>query len=118
LLRQPRFLHGEEVAKGVKNVIWLRADGAEMSPDDWANGLNRSVALQLADAKGHAILLVLNAYHEGVAFDVSDPPKGGRWRILVDTERAMATPSGNLLQHGKQLIVAGRSLTLLERSGA
>jgi glycogen operon protein len=119
LLRQSRFLHGAEVAKGVKDVTWLRADGAEMSPDDWANSLNRSVALRLADAKGGSVLLLLNAYHEGVAFEIPDPPKAARWRLLVDTERGLVLPAhNNLLPRGKELIVAGRSLTLFERADA
>jgi glycogen operon protein len=116
LLRQPRFLHGTEVAKGGKDVTWLRADGAEMTPEDWLNGTNRSVALMLGDAKGPAMLLLLNAYHEGVAFRMPELSRGG-WRVLVDTERGLSQPGAALpLPRGKELIVAGRALTLCERT--
>ena len=115
LLRQSRFLHGNEVAKGVKDVTWLRADGVEMSSADWANGINRSVALLLADGKS-ALWLVVNSYHEGVAFKVPEVPHGGRWRLLVDTERGIVLPNDVMLPRGKDQIVAGRSLTLYERA--
>lgn len=116
LLRQSRFLHGAEVAKGIKDVTWLRADCVEMSPADWSNDLNRSVALLLADGTS-ALWLVINSYHEGVAFKVPEPPHGGRWRLLVDSERGLVLPDDVLLPRGKDHIVAGRSLTLYERVG-
>ncbi|WP_439542260.1 glycogen debranching protein GlgX [Hyphomicrobium sp.] len=116
LLRQSRFLHGADVAKGIKDVTWLRADGVEMTPADWSNDLNRSVALLLADATS-ALWLVINSYHEGVAFKVPEPPHGGRWRLLVDTERGLVLPNDVMLPRGKEHIVAGRSLTLYERVG-
>ena len=114
LLRQTRFLHGTEVAPGVKDVTWLRADGAEMAPEDWANGLNRSVAMLLADAGKRALLLLVNSYEEGVAFAAPDPPFGGRWRLLVDTERGVVLPDNNNLDPDALLILAGRALSLYE----
>jgi len=118
LLRQAHFLHGTEVAPGVKDVTWLRADGAEMAPEDWANGINRSVALLLAGEGQSALLLVYNSYEEGVAFAVPDPPFGGRWRLLVDTERGAVLPDPNFLEVGAQLILAGCALSLFEGAAA
>lgn len=118
LLRQARFLHGAAVAEGVKDVTWLRADGVEMAPDDWANGLNRSVALLLASERRSALLLVVNAYQDGVAFAIPEPPFGGAWRLLVDTERGLVLPPDQRLPAGKPLIIAGRALSLYERASA
>jgi isoamylase len=114
LLRQTHFLHGTEIAPGVKDVTWLRADGSEMAPEDWSNGLNRSVALLLAGDGRSALLLVCNSYVEGVAFALPDPPFGGRWRLLVDTERGVVLPEPDFLDAGAKLILAGRALSLFE----
>lgn len=115
LLRRSRFLHGNDVHAGVKDVTWLRADGVEMQPEDWANGLNRSVALLLADAEKRALLLLINAYEEGVSFNVPAPPFGDRWRVLVDTERGIVLPQqASTLENNEAHILAGRALSLYE----
>ncbi|HRO48600.1 MAG TPA: glycogen debranching protein GlgX [Hyphomicrobium sp.] len=114
LLRQPHFLHGTEVAAGVNDVMWLRADGVEMTADDWANPLNRSVALLLADQRRQTLLLLVNSYAEGVSFAIPDPPFGGRWRLLVDTERGTILPDEDALVPGEPRIIAGRALALYE----
>jgi glycogen operon protein len=114
LLRQPRFLHGEVVRKGLKDVTWLRADGTEMTSADWSNGLYRSVALMLADSGPHALLLFCNAYHEGVSFKMPTPAGMKTWRLLVDTARGLLEPPEPLLQGGTELIVPGRAQLLFE----
>jgi glycogen operon protein len=106
LLNQPHFLHGEDVA-------WLRADGQAMAPDDWLNGVNRSVALVLRPRQGRPLALFLNAYHEGVAFKMPDSP-AGVWRLLVDTEHGTIEPRGKNVSDGDEIIVSGRTLLLYE----
>jgi glycogen operon protein len=114
LLRQPQFLHGDIVRRGLKNVTWLRADGREMTPKDWTNGIYRSVALMLADARPHALLLFSNAYHEGVSFKVPAPAGMKTWRLLVDTARGLVEPFEPLVEGGIEVIVPGRSQLLFE----
>jgi glycogen operon protein len=111
LLNQPKFLHGEDVG-GAKNVVWLRADGKEMSPDDWLNGINRSVGLLLRGRHGKPLLMFLNAYHEGVAFKLPKLPTGV-WRLIVDTDKGEIEPR-NVTAKGDEVIVSGRSLLLYE----
>lgn len=111
LLNQPRFLHGEDVG-GAKNVIWLRADGKEMQPDDWLNSINRSVALLLRARHGKPLLMLLNAYHEGVSFKLPKSPTGS-WRLIVDTEHGTIEPH-SAAAAGDELIISGRSLVLYE----
>jgi glycogen operon protein len=111
LLNQPKFLHGEDVG-GAKNVVWLRADGKEMSPDDWLNGINRSVGLLLRERHGKPLLMFLNAYHEGVAFKLPKSPTGV-WRLIVDTDKGEIEPR-NVTAKGDEVIVSGRSLLLYE----
>jgi isoamylase len=114
LLRQPQFLHGDVVRKGLKSVTWYRADGQEMTPEDWSNGLYRSVALMLADSTPHALLLFANAYHEGVSFKIPAPSGMKTWRLLVDTARGLLEPPEPLVHGGTEVVVPGRSQLLFE----
>ncbi len=113
LLNQSHFLHGDEIA-GVRNVTWLRADGQEMSPDDWLNGINKSVCLMLRARHGKPLLMFLNAYHEGVSFKVPPSPTGA-WRLIVDTEHGTIEPRGAAITEDEaDIIVSGRALLLYE----
>ncbi len=112
LLNQSRFLHGEEIG-GVRDVTWMRADGQEMSPDDWLNGINKSVCLMLRARHGKPLLMFLNAYHEGVSFKVPESPTGA-WRLIVDTGQGSIEPRGVTVSEPEDIIVSGRSLLLYE----
>ena len=113
LLNQSHFLHGAEVA-GLRDVTWLRADGQEMSPDDWLNGNNKSVCLMLRARHGKPLVMILNAYHEGVMFKVPSSPTGA-WKLIVDTEHGTIEPRGAPTVDG-EVIVSGRALLLYEGS--
>jgi isoamylase len=114
LLRQTQFLHGNEIDKGVLDVTWVRADGEEMTPEDWFNEINRSVGLMLADRSGAEVLLLVNAYHEGVAFEMPGAPHPRSWRLVVDTERGLIEPREKPVHAGHSTIVGPRSLMLFE----
>lgn len=116
LLNQPKFLHGEDQG-GAKNVTWLRADGKVMSPEDWLNGINRSVGLLLRARHGKPLLMFLNAYHEGVSFKVPSSPTGA-WRLLVDTEHGAIEPRDAAISDKDKIIISGRSLLLYEGARA
>jgi glycogen operon protein len=79
-----------------KDIVWLRADGTEMSDSDWESGTARSLGVFLngrgipdSDARGEAVvddsfLLYFNAHHEPTGFRV--PADFGEvWEIVVDT---------------------------------
>jgi pullulanase/glycogen debranching enzyme len=85
-----------------------------MTPEDWSNGLYRSVALMLADSGAHALLLFANAYHEGVSFRVPAPAGMKTWRLLVDTGRGVLEPPEPLVEGGKEVLVPGRAQLLFE----
>jgi glycogen operon protein len=96
----------------VRDVTWLRADGQEMSPDDWLNGISKSVCLMLRARHGKPLLMLLNAYHEGVAFKVPPSPTGS-WKLIVDTEHGAIEPRGAPSVE-EEIIVSGRALLLYE----
>jgi glycogen operon protein len=116
LLHQRKFLHGDIVRRGLKDVTWLRSDGKEMTPADWSNGLHRSVGLMLGDAtpQPHALLLFSNAYHDNVPFKMPVPAGITTWRLLVDTARGLLEPPEPLVEGGSTFSVPGRSQMLFE----
>jgi isoamylase len=88
LFRQPRYFHGEPISEnGPPDVGWFRPDGAEMRPEDWNNGLGRSLGLRLAGGDGSSALILLNAHYEDLPFRLPATARGNGsgWRILVDT---------------------------------
>jgi isoamylase len=86
LLHQSRFLHGREIEDGLRDVMWLRPDGAEMADENWSDPHARAIACLLAGEGQPSLLMLLNASEVEVAFQL---PKSGTtrsWRVVVDTE--------------------------------
>ncbi|MDO9384517.1 MAG: glycogen debranching protein GlgX [Hyphomicrobiaceae bacterium] len=113
LLRQAKFLHGDVVHKDLKDVTWLRADGQEMQPDDWANGHNRSVGLMLAEKGGGAALILVNAFHEGVSFKIPQLSKACQWQLVINTDKGTIEQEDGDVPANSELIVPGRALYVL-----
>ena len=68
--------------------------------------------LLLRARHGKALLMFLNAYHEGVTFRVPKSPTGA-WRLIVDTEYGTIEPrNANIARD--DVIISGRSLLLYE----
>jgi isoamylase len=98
VLRRRKFFQGRRIrGSEIRDLVWFRADGQEMTEDDWNNPLIRSIGLRLAgdaiaevDARGNRItddtlLLLLNAYHENVPWVLPTNPNGLAWELLFDT---------------------------------
>jgi glycogen operon protein len=89
---QGRPIHGSEV----KDIVWLRPDGGEMTNEEWDHEFARCLGVYLAgealtetDARGRPVkdgnfLVLFNAHHEALEFRL--PGFGAaRWLALVDT---------------------------------
>ncbi|QET05952.1 glycogen debranching protein GlgX [Cupriavidus pauculus] len=90
VLTENRFVHGRtRPAPGLADIAWFDPDGNELSPEQWANPEERTLALRRA-AHDHAqqdvvqvILLCLNAGCEDAVF--RPPAPGTQWRVLFDS---------------------------------
>ena len=94
-----RFFQGQIIpGTGVKDVVWLRPDGAEMEEPDWQDGNARALGLRLSGEAGlmhltargeqepdATFLLLFNAAHEAVNFDLPSENHGAGWQVLIDT---------------------------------
>jgi isoamylase len=96
VLRQSRFLTAEWNAElGIKASTWLTPCGDEMTPEHWRDPQTKCFGL-LLDGRAQpsgiprrgseaTLLLVVNAHHDVVAFDLPEVVGGRDWRRLVDT---------------------------------
>jgi isoamylase len=127
ILRRNRFLTGaynEEL--GVKDVMWINADGAEMKDANWGDAGMRCFGM-LMDGRaqttgirqrGHdaTLLLVINDHFDMVNFTMPECVGGCQWRLLFDTnlETIAKKNSAKLPEYnpGDQYEVTARSLLL------
>jgi glycogen operon protein len=101
VLNRRRFLQGRSVTGGAtKDITWFAADGSEMAPAMWQNGLLRSLGIRLdgtqideTDSHGNPItadtlFLLFNADEKAMVFTL--PPAGSPqyWERLLDTSDA------------------------------
>ncbi|HLZ44963.1 MAG TPA: glycogen debranching protein GlgX [Gemmatimonadales bacterium] len=97
VLRRRTFFRGQIVEHpGVEDLTWLRADGAEMTEDDWKKAQTCSLGMLIngeatdetddkgEPIKGDTMLLLVNAGDAAVDFAL---PATGGWRALIDTAR-------------------------------
>ncbi|AHG89780.1 glycogen debranching enzyme GlgX [Gemmatirosa kalamazoonensis] len=97
VLRRRTFFRGEVVShEGIKDLTWLRPDGAEMSQPDWdfagARALGMLVHGEATDEtddrgrpiRGDTMLLLVNASDGTVEFALPTLDSG-EWTVLVDT---------------------------------
>ncbi len=85
-LHSPKFLFGEEISPGFKNLDWLDERGNALAEDDWANGEARALIMRRAlwngDCKIEVLSLLLNGSEKAIEFAL---PSNWPWQLLVDT---------------------------------
>ncbi len=74
---------------GRKDVMWLRADGAEMTEPDWQFPDARSLVIVL-DARPEPALILLNGHYEPLPVVLPRVNSVGAWRMEINT----ALPTG------------------------
>ncbi len=77
-------LTGAADAAGLRDVTWLRPDGAAMGHDDWTRAENRAL-LALLRAGGDGCLVALNAGWDAIPLQLPAPRPGHRWVLLADS---------------------------------
>ena len=130
VLRRRHFFQGRRImGSEVKDLTWFRADGKEMTDEDWKNPLARSVGLRLAgdaieefDDRGNRIvddtfLILLNAHHERLSFVLPTQRSKMRWELVLDTREATGRRRYRLMRGGEPYQLEARSLALLRLHG-
>jgi isoamylase len=123
-LRRRKFFQGRPIrGTNVKDIIWLRPDGHEMSDKDWNASWVRCIGVFLAgempgevDKEGNplvdnSLIILLNSNNDSVEFRM--PELKAKWHIEVDTGAPSVRPGETTVNSGEIVEVAGRSVILL-----
>jgi isoamylase len=102
-LRRSVFLRGAPLPGArAKDIMWLRPDGAEMGPEDWAAPEQAALAFRLdsggsdggrategASPEGtrqdEALFVMMNGEHRPLRFTLPGRDFGSAWTIAIDT---------------------------------
>ena len=124
ILTRGRYLNGRYSEEaGVKDLTWLNPSGAEMQEADWSDAGARSVGLVLEGKAQHSgvrehandatLLILINAWHEGVSFKLPDDQQTPlHWKLMVSTDEALdreSVPKGST-----EFLAPPRSVTVFE----
>ena len=122
MLRRGRFLAGAYNAElDVKDVTWMTPAADEMGEAHWTDSNTRCFGM-LLDGRAQpsgirkrgedaTLLLVFNAHHEAVEFELPQVPGGDLWCCLIDTNRP-DLEHDPLHESGEHYTVTGHSLLL------
>jgi isoamylase len=126
VLRRRKFFQGRRIrGTDIKDIMWLRSDGQEMSDEDWETSWIRCIGVLLAgeirdevDEKGDLIkddtlLVILNSYHEAVHFAFPECVGDVKWEVIIDTSNSDLAEGERQADCENPLEVAGRSVILL-----
>jgi isoamylase len=126
VLRRRNFFRGRTIrGSEVRDIIWYRPDGKEMSNEDWQNPEIRSLGMLLAgdaidelDDRGNRItsdtlLVLINAHHESISFALPSLPSKEHWELVLDTREAKSQKRFRPLRKEESYAMEARSVVLL-----
>ena len=128
--RRRDFFAGEAThGNGLKDLVWLKPDGGEMTQTEWEQDFARCLGMYLSGAALHAVsrhgrpifdddfLVLFNAHHEDVEFRM--PELGGEaWQTLIDTTHPLGSVEPKVLAPGDIYPLHCRSLAVFIRKAA
>ena len=122
-----RYVQAEtRTPEGLKEIIWLAPDAREMEEEDWHKDFTRCLGIYLAGGaiqrrgpRGETIkdsdfLLLLNAHHETITFQIAELLSAKSWVTVLDSA-AEGTPLA-VPAAPREYPLHGRSLVLLEEA--
>jgi glycogen operon protein len=126
VFRRRSFFQGQRIyGSGIKDIIWLKPDGTEMTDQEWQQSYARCLGLFLAgagldeyDDRGRPIkdvnfLLLLNAHHDEIGFVLPAYHPGMQWKAELDTSRDAGLGRDGTYEGKHTYPLQGRSLALL-----
>jgi isoamylase len=128
VLKRRKFFQGRKIrGSEVKDLVWFRPDGKEMTDEDWDNPNARCLGIRLAgdaidelDARGNRIvddtlLILLNAHYEPIPFILPAHRSKVRWELVLDTREPTGVPKQwpKPMRGGTSYELEARSFALL-----
>ena len=129
VFRRRSFFHGRRIrGSALKDIVWLKPDGAEMTDEEWQASYARSLGLYIAGEgvsevddrgvplKDDSFILLLNAHHEVVPFMLPGFKPDTGWLREFDTSRGAGLERDGISMPGQEYPLAGRSCVLLRET--
>ncbi|HTU41296.1 MAG TPA: glycogen debranching protein GlgX [Candidatus Aquilonibacter sp.] len=126
IFRRRRFFQGRPIkGANVKDVLWLNPTGGEMTEEQWRNTSTCCLGMFLAgqgldetDERGRKLgdenfLVLLNSYHEDVAFALPAFHPATRWVAWMDTSRENGLRNADTHDAGTSYPLQARSMVIL-----
>jgi glycogen operon protein len=127
VLRRRSYFRGRPIrGEDVKDILWLRPDGKEMSEDEWQDSTMRVLAVYLSggaadlvDDDGQPVVspslyIAFNSSDRAAALTLPQVNHRHKWRLVLDTSRPDAgTATRSLITSGRRR-AAPRSVVILE----
>ncbi|BCB27503.1 glycogen operon protein GlgX homolog [Sulfurimicrobium lacus] len=125
--RRRSFFLQHHMRDGEKNILWFNPDGLEMSNAEWNQGFARCLGMYLAgdaigevDKHGNPVkdndfLLLINAHHEPIPFQIPGFHSRTRWHVTIDTSDPNMLGPAKRYACGSIFLLQGRSLVLMQQ---
>ena len=127
VLRRRKFFLGRSIrGTEIKDIMWFRADGEEMTQEDWESSWLRCLGVYLSgqmpgeisqrgeSVTGNSLLLLINSYHEPITHTIPTLLGDGPWSLVIDT-RTGFNDEGKTITPGDSIEVGDRTLIVLSR---
>ncbi|MCX7896654.1 MAG: glycogen debranching protein GlgX [Rhodocyclaceae bacterium] len=126
VFRRRKFFLGRPIrGLDIKDIVWFKPDGLEMTDIEWQQHFARSLgvflsgkALDDVDREGKPLIdddfiLLFNAHHEPIEFAFPAITRARRWRVEIDTAYHEGLMPDGVLVENDRYRLAGRTLALL-----
>jgi glycogen operon protein len=126
-LRRQRFFRGRPLKdQKVNDIHWYRADGEEMTEEEWTTSWVRSLGMlingQAIDEwntdgefeRDDLLLVLINGHHIVMPFKLPGSAEGPPWHVVLDTNMAVAQ-EGRSARGGDIFELQPRTLVLLKQ---
>jgi glycogen operon protein len=127
VLRRSDFFQGRPLrGREIKDLVWLRPDGAEMTDEEWDQHFARCLGVYLSgegltetDRRGRPLvddhfLILFNAHHEPIPFTLPAIGHDG-WHAVLDTDTDAGFVAGATREPGSAYPLQGRSVAVLQQ---
>lgn len=114
IVRCRRFLYGQEIGEGIRDLEWFDENGGTPSPEDWNDPEKRALVMRRAERREDGgieiVALLLNGSDETIRFTLPGPDDG--WRLLIDSadpdrpEESLGEPAYEVLDRAAVLVAA------------
>jgi isoamylase len=109
----------------VKDIVWLRPEGEEMTDTEWSQDFARCLGVWLSgqavdevDERGRRIqddnfLVLINAQHEEIPFFLPAPLSNSGWIMIIDSSCRTSQGGDSVYAARTSYPLQARSLALL-----